>query len=404
MNDASLSEALGLIYETAVAPATWSVLLQRLVRNFGCHVSGMNISSANRDECRAMIVGVDHIEDQTFLHRFNRTNPIYLRSQHIRATEPEDASTVIARREFEWMEMYQAFFCPNDMGHLGRMTICSGRAGTQTVALSRPWRAAEFGEQERSLARVLMPHLQRAAMATRHLHGADLRTQAAHATLDTLPHPVVLLDRTGRPIHANREADQLLRTADGLLASRGTLSGAAPAATRALHALIGAAACSRGKGGTLRLPRPSGRAPLALVAIPVRGLHDFFFADQPAVILCVADPTSRATIDPTALIVLFGLTRAEAELANQLLAGHELPAIAGSTGRSVHTVRNLLVRAPAAALNEAARPNSVCTPCHAGPGRGQAAGAGGGNAAARSPSPSALRAFNLSRAAGEVIR
>ncbi len=44
------------------------------------------------------------------------------------------------------------------------------------------------------------------------------------------------------------------------------------------------------------------------------------------------------------LTALFGLTRAEAELARQLLAGHELPAIAAASGRSVFTVRNLLAR------------------------------------------------------------
>ena len=344
MDDPAHSETLGLVYESAVSPDRWPELLQRLAHGFDCHFCGMNISSANREEFRAIAVGVDRAEHQAFLHRFNRTNPVTLRLPSGVTGELIEACSVMSRAELERSEMYQAFYRPNDMGHTARMTIWSGRAGTQSIALSRPWRAAPFGARERSLARSLIPHLHRATRVARHLGNADLLTKAAHATLDALPHPVLLLDRTGRPVYVNRETDRLLRAADGLLAGRERLSGASAAATRALEALIGAAARGSGNGGTLRLPRPSGKAPLVVVAIPIRGLHDFFFADQPTVLLFVADPTEKRTVDAAMLTALFGLTRAEAELARQLLAGHELQAIAAATGRSIFTVRNLLAR------------------------------------------------------------
>jgi PAS domain-containing protein len=202
------------------------------------------------------------------------------------------------------------------------MTIWNGRAGTQSITIARSWKTASFGDNERSLARTLIPHLQRAAQVARHKQNADLLTMAAHSTLDALPHPVFLLTGDGRPIYTNRGAEHLLRKADGLLAGREALTAASSSATRALEALIGAAARSPGKGGTLRLSRPSGQPALALVAIPIRCTNDFFFfADQPAAILCVSDPAERETIDAAVLTALFGLTRAEAELASALLAG-----------------------------------------------------------------------------------
>jgi len=344
VDDAALSETLDLIYEVAVAPDRWLELLQRLASDFSCHFVGMNISSANRDEFRAMAVGVDRAEHQAFLRRFNRNLPLSLRVRPGLASELIDVGALITRAEWERTEMYQAFYRPNDMGHGARLTIWSGRSGTQAVNLSRPWRAAPFGEKERSLARTLLPHLQRAARVTRHLQNADLLTMATHATLDAMHQPVLLLDRTGRLVYANRGAERVLRMADGLLAGRERLSAGSPAATRALDALVSAAARGPGKGGTLRLPRPSGKASLVLVAIPIRSLHDFFVTGQPAVVLCVSDPASRGTTDAAVLTTLFGLTRAEAELARQLLAGHELPAIAAASGRSVHTERNLLAR------------------------------------------------------------
>ena len=344
MDDAALSQTLDLIYGTAVAPDRWSELLRCLASGFGCHFGGMNISSANRDEFHAVAVGVDRGEHQAFLRRFNRNLPIALRVRPGLAGELIEASTLITRAEMERTEMYQVFYRPNDMGHCARLSIWSGRSGTQAINICRSWRAAAFGEKERSLARTLIPHLQRSAQVARHLGNADLLTKAAYATLDALPHAVLLLDRGGRLVYANHGSERLLKAADGLLAGREGLLGATASATRSLDVLIGAATHDPSKGGTLRLPRPSGKPPLVLVAIPLRGVHDFFFPEQPSVILCVADPTSKDMIAADVLIALFGLTRAEAELARQLLAGHELPAIAASSGRSIHTVRNLLAR------------------------------------------------------------
>jgi hypothetical protein len=153
MDDVVLSETLGLIYETAVAPDRWSELLQRLARGFDCHYGGMNISSANRDEFRAMAVGVDHAEHQAILHRFNRSLPLARRVRPGLASELIVASEFYTRAEWERLEIHQAFYRPNDMGHGARLAIWSGRSGTQAVNLSRPWRAAAFGEKERRLAR-----------------------------------------------------------------------------------------------------------------------------------------------------------------------------------------------------------------------------------------------------------
>jgi DNA-binding CsgD family transcriptional regulator len=225
------------------------------------------------------------------------------------------------------------------------MTIWDGRARTRSITIARSWNTTAFGDKERSLTRTMIPHLQRAARVARHIQNANLLTMAAQSTLDALPHSAFLLAGDGRPIYANRGSGRLLREADGLIAGHEGLTAASSSATRALEALIGAAARDPGKGGTLRLSRPSEKPPLAVVVIPIRRINDFFFfADQPAAILCVSDPTDRETIDPAVLTALFGLTRAEGTLASALLAGHELPAIAASSGRSIHTLRNLLAR------------------------------------------------------------
>jgi hypothetical protein len=97
MDDSSLARTLGMIYDVAVAPDRWPVLLDRLAQDFECHFTSMNMSSANRDECRAMAVGVDCAGHQDFVRRFNRTNPIALRVGRGLTSKLIEASKLIAR-------------------------------------------------------------------------------------------------------------------------------------------------------------------------------------------------------------------------------------------------------------------------------------------------------------------
>jgi DNA-binding CsgD family transcriptional regulator len=66
-----------------------------------------------------------------------------------------------------------------------------------------------------------------------------------------------------------------------------------------------------------------------------------------AIILRVADFTSRPTSDPAWIVDIFGLTRAESRVANGLLEGLNVAAIAAREGNAVETVRGHVKRAMA---------------------------------------------------------
>ena len=204
-----------------------------------------------------------------------------------------------------------------------------------------------------------MPHLQRMAGMARQLRAAEGQVRSARAALDAARQPVLLVDRSGRVIHANATAETVLRAADGLSVSRDGLTAATSAATRTLKRLIAAAAGDRshneggtrglGIGGTARLPRPSGRPALAAIVIPVRGRGEFAAWDlapweDPVALLSISDPLLSHDTPPRLLMDLYRLTPAEAALASRLQAGEDLNMIAAATGRSVNTVRNLLAR------------------------------------------------------------
>ncbi|MBL8836327.1 MAG: hypothetical protein JNL66_08785 [Alphaproteobacteria bacterium] len=344
MNEDALAATIDAIYDVATAPEHWPALLRRIGDDLGCHFGGMVATNRDRSRYTGLAVGVERAAHQAFLRRFHQANPIRQAAPHRAAGEIIESAAIIPRAVLERTAMYQAFFRPHDMGPTLGLTIWCGDAGAQTISLSRSWAKGAFDAHEHRRAQALMPHLRRMALVARHLRGADLMARSAFAALDAVPQATLLLDRAGRLVHANAAADALLRGGDGLTATRNGLAAATAAATRRLGATIGAAGRAGGIAGTLRLPRPSGRPALALVAMPMRGLDDFLFAGHPAVLVCVADPAARFAVPARTLAMLFGLTAAEADLATAVLAGQELKAIAAASGRSVNTVRNLLAR------------------------------------------------------------
>ena len=342
MSEAAFDETLGLIYDVAAAPDRWTDLLRHLGQAFRCHFVGMVSSSPDRSDYQGMAVGVDRAAHQAFLRRFHQNSPLRQAAPRV-SGEVLESQAMMPRAEFERTEMYQAFFRPHDMGEGLGLTIWHGATGVQTISLVRPW-AAGFDADERAHARAIMPHLQRTALMARHLRRANLFTQPAGATLDASRQPVLLLDRAGRLVHANTQAEALLRTGDGLGWSQGGLVAATREATRELWRLIFTASGKPAAGGSMRLPRASGRPPLTVIATPVRGLDGFALTDEPAVLIGVTDPERPHELAPGVLMGLFGLTRAEEALAQRMLAGQDVNAIAASSARSIHTVRNLLAR------------------------------------------------------------
>jgi DNA-binding CsgD family transcriptional regulator len=249
-------------------------------------------------------------------------------------------------------EMYNEYLGPRDLHEGLRLDIWAGEGTIEDISLLRPWSAGPYDGAEIRMAHVLLPHLQRSTAVARRLREAENLAEAGLAALEHLDTAMLLLDRQGRLVHANAAGVAMLAADDGLAASTAGLVAAAPKLTRTLQAVLDAAIGGSGsrilaRSGAMRLPRPSGRPSLALVALPLRpglDLHGLGARATPAVLICITDPMNAAELPQRHLTALFGLTPAEASLANDLLAGHELRDIADRRRRSVHTVRTHLAR------------------------------------------------------------
>ena len=344
------SDSLGLIYDAALDQTAWRVLLARLASLFGCHFA----DSFRRTDDYSTFGGVAHGLDRAdyedvFLGFWVKRNVWGKRRPVVRAGEVVTTRQMMPVEELRASDMYNEYLAPRDLQEGLRLDIWAGEGWIEDISLLRSWSAGPFADADIQLAHVLMPHLQRASAIARRLREAEHLAACGMAALEHLAAAFLVLDRHGRILHANKAAHALLEAADGVANTASGLAASAPAITAQLQAALDAA---RGRSGSppasaaVRLPRPSGRAPLALVALPLRpggALSDRHgWGGSPVTLVCITDPDALNRPPQEQLIALFGLTQAEAVLAGGLLAGKDLRDIAEHSGRSIHTLRSQL--------------------------------------------------------------
>lgn len=211
----------------------------------------------------------------------------------------------------------------------------------------------EYTAAETRVFACLIPHVARAWRVRRILDDWREKAGGMAAALDLLERGVVIIGAIvgagGEIRFANRSADRLLSSADGLDAPRGRLRAGRPHKTEQLLAMIGrAAGTAVGTDAVavdaLALDRPTGQAPLAVIAEPIAPGHSEYLGHtaQQGAILFVSD--GDACVRPTSerLAAVYGLTAAEAQLASQISIGLGVGAAAAAQGISENTAKSHL--------------------------------------------------------------
>jgi DNA-binding CsgD family transcriptional regulator len=185
----------------------------------------------------------------------------------------------------------------------------------------------------------LLPHFRQALRQAAAFETLNAGRATGTEWLTTLPQPVLLLNSKGQIVAMSAAAERVLRSGDGIGAVGGVVATASTRDRRAFNAAV--AGAMRGEAGAwVRITRPSGRLPLAiLVSRFGHAASPLFGTCAPRVVAILYDPESRPTLNPAPLRQVYDLTGAEARLAVQLAAGYDLKAAAGRLGIARETAR-----------------------------------------------------------------
>lgn len=216
------------------------------------------------------------------------------------------------------------------------------------VPYARPERAAPppATEAEREVAAQLTLHLRRAVRMRARLATAEAVQAASAAALRAADTGVMLVTAGGRVVHADPAARRLADSIGLQLDSRrGALQALDLAATRHLQRLVADAAAG-GLGGDMLMRAGDGSAvALAVCRMAPPGEADGGLAEADEAervhgqALLTLRHLGQVPASPRRVAALFGLTRAEADVAIAVAAGQHVAAVAAGRGVSASTVK-----------------------------------------------------------------
>jgi len=164
---------------------------------------------------------------------------------------------------------------------------------------------------------------------------------AATAALDHLNCGIALIDKGCQVSFANKLAHSICEETDGLALRDNQLVGTAASGSSSLDAAL-KCAIREGEARAIRLERPSGRRPLSMQVAPLRA--DRGQPPLEAALVLIHDSDRHAVPPKQRLRDAYGLTAAEAGVAQLLLRGAGMAEIATELRISVETARTHLRR------------------------------------------------------------
>jgi DNA-binding CsgD family transcriptional regulator/PAS domain-containing protein len=347
-------ELLDLIYSAVPDPSRWSDVLIAVSDHLGA-LGGMlaYVPPPGSKMPVAQILGRLPEEPSAIFREHYAWNPWTVAVAQVPFGKAVSANSLIERGSIQKTDFFADVCKP--WGHVDILDInhqslaVQGGVGGLGFCLS-PSGEAEVEDRIRRLQQ-LSPHLCRAFEASLLMGGTTDGRRQMSVVLDLMPNAALLLDGRGRILQANSAAEALLRQSDGIAFDAGgsiQLVSALPSERQALaRALKGALdVIAIGTGARrfepVRISRPSGAAPLLIVAVPLpRSTFSFWDAVMPArALVVIVDPSAKSRTTSSAIQAAYGLTAAEARVALLLasgVTGAQMPALLRVTAATIKT-------------------------------------------------------------------
>jgi DNA-binding CsgD family transcriptional regulator len=238
----------------------------------------------------------------------------------------------------EWLARY-------DLEHLIHVNISPSAKYTAIVTCAQAPERGEFSARQRAIFSLYVPHFERAAILQIRMLELGSKALLVSEAFRRLTVAGLIVDGSGRAILVNQAADEILAALDGVSLSRGRLCIADPEASRAFSARLREAAFAvpdrarRDDTTPIEVRRPSGRRPYRLELLPLPGGSIGVSGEAAPLLALLDDPDRRSATTARTALARFGLTNAEARLAEAVAQGARLRDYADRRGVTIGTVR-----------------------------------------------------------------
>jgi DNA-binding CsgD family transcriptional regulator len=244
---------------------------------------------------------------------------------------------------------YAGFLAPIGFRYFLSAVLDAENGQFALISTQRARKQGHVDGPEIKLMQRLVPHVRQAFDVTRRLREAGEARQSLEGAFECLADGVALIGTDGTVIYTNDSFQAIARRNDGIAIRKGMIEIAAAESRDRLAAAMAAVLDLRNSDietatiSDFPVPRAAGAPPYLLSVRPLidqTGEH----RAEPSAIFFVRDPLSRNAAAIGVLREVFGLTEAEASLAQALQAGIALGAYAREHAVSLNTIYTHLRR------------------------------------------------------------
>jgi DNA-binding CsgD family transcriptional regulator len=338
-------ELVAGIYEAALRPAQWAIVLDRLVALFKGRAAALRTFDATPETGGLWLThGIERQAQEEFTRYFRTRNVWEMRATALGAFKPGTVVTsdlLLPYSELRASEFYRNFLRPNDIHDLLGLVLHDGMTPPMprtVLSIFRGHRQARFAGADVSLAHEYLPHLARCVEMN--FRFAELRRREAINSLSFTPFAPALayFRRDGALLEANRAAQSVFAERDGLTLVDGRLTANVARDNEFLQRVL-----QIGDSPPFRIERPSGK--LAYIAVPVALPADALDppdARRPHLALFLHDPEVTAEPKLDVLARIYRLTPSETRMVQALVLYGSAKSIFRNTALNRNTVRSQL--------------------------------------------------------------
>jgi DNA-binding CsgD family transcriptional regulator/PAS domain-containing protein len=342
MDEPAFSRVLDTIYDAATSFDRWPAALERIGKLFGASYVGLIDRNLNTMEGRAITVGIDLPSQREYFEVWSTHDVLRQWTPAYRAGAVQTDRDILPRTELLRSDYYNGFMKPRDLGAFLRFTLILEPGFRKILSMKRPISCGDFETSDIEMGRRLVPHLQRAAHVARQVEESKLMLSSFSDLLEQSTTGVLLLDRDGQILFANRAASAMACAGESFIIRARRIEALHGDRNSALQRLIAGATgrfdrTDAPRCGALRLERASGKPDYAITGAPLAGRS--LLEGGPVAFLLITDPESASARPGSIMSELFSLSAAEMRLAARLMLGESPEEAAAALNIKVSTAR-----------------------------------------------------------------
>jgi hypothetical protein len=240
-----LSQVIGDVYDASLDPGLWPSAIESICGYVGAASASLHSQDSISRAIDALFwwgreSSAPHYFD-LYLQKYGKINPIFPGVVFFDVEMPVAVPDVLSCEEFVRTRFFREWLAPQSLmdGLFSNL-----EKGTTSCALFTAMRHAKQGQVDDRMRRrfeLITPHVRRAMLIGKVIDLHRVEAAALADSLDELASGLLIVDSSGRIIHANASAHRLIAEANVLRATNGRIGALDPEGNRNLLDIFAAA-------------------------------------------------------------------------------------------------------------------------------------------------------------------